>query len=202
LLVIAEGSAGRGTSDEERLDPDRSIVERARAGDHDAFTMIALDVGDRLFGIAKLILRDRDRAEDAVQEALIRVWHDLPRLRDPDRFEPWLRRILVNACYDEARRTRRRAEVRILPDAAASDVSGAFLQRERLDRAFRRLPVDQRAVIVMHHYLGMTLAEVAEAVAAPAGTVKSRLHYAMQSMRAALEADDRGAGADAGSRLA
>lgn len=164
--------------------------------------MIALDVGDRLFGIAKLILRDRDRAEDAVQDALIRVWHELPRLRDPDRFEPWLRRILVNACYDEARRARRRAEVRILPDAAASDVSASFLQRERLDRAFRRLPVDQRAVIVMHHYVGMTLAEVAEAVDAPAGTVKSRLHYAMQAMRAALDADERGAATDAGSRSA
>ena len=170
---------------------DRDLVERARSGDHDAFTTLALAVGDRLYLTARLILRDSDRAEDAAQEALVRAWQELPRLRDPDRFEAWIRRTLVNACYDEAKRERRRAEVRILADVGTPEPSADMILRDRLEAGFRRLPVDQRAVLVLHHYLGLSLAEVAEAVGVPLGTVKSRLHYATSSMRAALEADAR-----------
>lgn len=181
---------------------DRDLVERARHGDDDAFRTLALGVGDRLFLVAKLILRDADRAEDAVQDTLVRAWRELPRLHDPDRFEAWIRRMVVNMCYDEARRERRRVEIRVLPAVAVSDRTSDMIVREQLDTGFRRLPVDQRAVLVLHHYLGLSLAEVADAVGAPLGTVKSRLHYAIQAMRAALEADERASASDDRSRSA
>jgi len=167
-------------------------VERARRGDHDAFSALALGLGDRLFLAAKLILRDADRAADAVQDCLIRTWHELPKLRDPDRFEAWVHRLLISACYNEARRHRHLAPGRVIPELSALDHSEGVIARQRLESGFRRLPVDQRAVLVLHHYVGLTLPEVADAVNAPIGTVKSRLHYATRSMRAALEAEERG----------
>jgi len=169
----------------------RDLVELAQGGDHDAFTALVLGLGDRLFRVAKLILRDVDQAEDAVQDALVRAWRELPRLRDPDRFDAWIRRMVVNACYDTARKQRRRVEVHVLPPAGESDRSNDLIVRERLEGAFRRLPVDQRAVLVLHHYIGLSLLEVAEAAGVPVGTAKSRLHYATRSMRAALDAEDR-----------
>lgn len=169
----------------------RDLVELARAGDHDAFTTLAMGVGDHLYRVARLIMRDVDRAEDAVQNALVRAWQQLPRLRDPDRFDAWIRRLVVNACYDEARRERRRAVVRLLSDSAAPDRTAEIIVRERLESGMHRLPVEQRAVLVLHHYVGLSLEEVALAVSSPLGTVKSRLHYATRAMRAALEADDR-----------
>jgi RNA polymerase sigma-70 factor (ECF subfamily) len=180
----------------------RELVEQAQRGDHDAFTALALAVGDRLFLVAKLILRDADRAEDAVQDALVRAWRELPRLRDPDRFEAWIRRMVVNGCYDESRRERRRVDIRLVPDPSVADRSSDVVVRERLGSGFQRLSIDQRAVLVLHHYVGLSLPEVAESVGAPLGTVKSRLHYATRAMRAALEADDRVSAVDDRSRLA
>ena len=119
------------------------------AGDHDAFAALAGAAADRLYGLARMILRDPDRAEDATQEALVKAWRELPRLRDPDRFEAWLRRLLVNACYDEARRAGRRAEVRLIavPEIGGGDPAPSFADQERVDGALRRIPVDQRAVL-------------------------------------------------------
>lgn len=173
---------------------ERSDVERAMAGDHDAFAALAAANVDRLYGLARLILRDVDRAEDATQETLVRMWRELPRLRDPDRFGSWLRRLLINACHDEGRRVRRRAEVVLLADYGPSiaDGSAGVVDRDRLDRGFRRLPIEQRVVIVLNHLEGLTHAEIAATLDLPLGTVKSRLRYAMEGMRAALEADDRG----------
>ena len=163
------------------------------AGDHDAFAALAAANVDRLYGLARVILRDVDRAEDATQETLVRMWRELPRLRDPDRFQAWLRRLLVNACHDESRRIRRRAEVVMLAEhgAAIGDASAALVDRDRLDRGFRRLPLEQRIVVVLSHLEGLTHAEIAATLGLPLGTVKSRLRYAMDGMRAALEADDR-----------
>ena|SRR5512146_1380752 len=183
---------------------DRSLVERAGRGDHDAFSALVLATGDRLFRVARLILRDRERAEDAVQDAFERIWRELPRLRDAARFEAWATRVLVNACRDESRRVRRRADVRLVPDLQAPDTSADVITRERLDRGFERLPLEQREVLVLHHYVGLSLDEIAAATGRPVGTVKSRLHYATQSMRGALEADDRAtrtARSENGSRL-
>jgi len=187
---------------------ERVDVERAMAGDHDAFAALAVANVDRLYGLARLIVRDVDRAEDAAQETLIRAWRELPRLRDPDRFQAWLRRLLVNACYDESRRLRRRAEITLLADhvPAGDDETMRVMDREQLDRAFRRLPMEQRVVVVLNHLEGLSHAEIAETLDLPMGTVKSRMRYAMEGLRAALEADDRegpasiAAGAAAGGR--
>ena len=172
----------------------RALVDRAKQGDGEAFDALARLVGDRCMAIACRILRDSDLAEDAVQAALITAWRELRTLRDPDRFEPWLHRILTNECYAEARRRRRwSADIRILPvaDQRDSDELLTVHDRDQLERAFRRLTLEQRAVLVFHHYLDLTLADVAERLGIPVGTAKSRLHHATTALRASLEADAR-----------
>jgi RNA polymerase sigma-70 factor (ECF subfamily) len=169
-------------------------VDRAIGGDGEAFDALARTVGDRCMAIAHRILRDADLAEDAVQAALITAWRELRTLRDPDRFEPWLHRILNNACYAEARRRRRwSADIRVLPTTGAYDRGGILTidDRDQLERALRRLTLEQRAVLVFHHYLELSLPEVSDRLGIPLGTVKSRLHYAMTALRASLEADAR-----------
>jgi len=169
-------------------------VDLARRGDEEAFADLARAVGDRLMAITYRILRDVDRAEDAVQQTLVTAWRELPTLRDDDRFDAWLRRILVHACYAEARRRRRWTNnIRVLPadGPAAPDDIASVLDRDRLDRGFRRLPPQQAAIFVLHHYVGLTLPEIAEELGIPLGTVKSRLHYATQALRSALDADAR-----------
>lgn len=164
-------------------------------GDHEAFTALAAGSIDRLYATAVLILRDRGAAEDAVQDAMVRAWTGLSNLREADRFGPWLHRLLTHACYDAARaRGRRRVEIELMPEHAPSinDASVAIADRDALDRAFRRLSIDHRAVIVMRHFLGLTVPEVAAATSIPVGTAKSRLHHAEQRLRAAIEADSGG----------
>jgi RNA polymerase sigma-70 factor (ECF subfamily) len=167
----------------------RDLVERARRGDHDAFAELAGAAISRLDSTAWLMLRDADRATDAVQNALLRAWRDLPTLRDPDRFDAWLHRITVNACLDLARRRRRRVvEVELDPiDAPApSDIAGDVADRDLLDGALKRLDPGHRAVVVLHFYLGMPLPEVAAAIGIPVGTARSRLHYSLVAMRASV----------------
>lgn len=173
---------------------DRDLVERARQGDRESFAVLARTHSDRLYAIAYRIVRDAPLAEDALQQALVRAWRELPTLRDPERFEAWLTRIIVNACYSESRRrTRHAANVRVLPIDLPSrtDDMLSVEERDALDRGFRRLTPDQRSVLVLHHYVGLEPAEISTALGIPAGTVRSRLHYAHRAMRAALEADTR-----------
>ena len=170
----------------------RGVVELAMRGDHEAFGVLVNSISDRMYAIATRILRDPDLAEDALQSSLITAWRELPRLRDPDRFEAWVRRLLVHACYAEARRRRTWAgNVRVLPvdGPAGPDELLSISDRDALDRAFRRLTVEQRAVFVLHHHLGLPLVEIADTLGVPAGTARSRLHYATRLLRAALEAD-------------
>lgn len=170
---------------------DRDLVERARKGDRDAFAGLVHQVSDRLYAVAFRILRDTGLAEDALQNALVSAWRQLPHLRDADRIEAWFHRVLVNACYVEIRRRRRwAANVRVLPDLGpiTPDATRSVADRDELERAFRRLPVDQRAVFVMHHYVGLSLVEVADTLGIPAGTARSRLHYATRALRTAVEA--------------
>ena len=162
-------------------------------GDHDAFAALIGAATDRLYALACLILRDADRAEDSTQEAIVRAWRELPRLRDPSRFDAWLRRLVVTACYDEGRRVRRRAEVSLLKivDRGGADPSTAMVERDRLERAYRRLPIDQRTVLALQHHFSLSHVEIAATLDVPIGTVKSRIRYAVAAMRAALDADDR-----------
>jgi RNA polymerase sigma-70 factor, ECF subfamily len=171
----------------------RDLVEAARRGDHDAFEALATAAADRLYRIAALILRDHDRAQDAVQEALVHAWRELPGLRDPDRFSSWLHRLLVNACADQGRSQQRwAAEVRLIRiEPVAQDGQSSLADRDQLERGFRRLKPAQRAVVVLHFYGGLPLSEVAETLGIPVGTAKSRLHYATEVLRAALDADAR-----------
>jgi RNA polymerase sigma-70 factor, ECF subfamily len=169
----------------------RDLVERAMAGDHDAFSELARGAITRLYAAARLILRDDMSAEDATQETLVAAWRDLSALRDPDRFDAWLHRLLVRACFREARRRRRRwaIEGEVRPTRSVEpDLAIDIADRDELERGFARLTADQRAVIVLHHYLGLTLDEVADAIAVPPGTARSRLHRANRAMRAALGA--------------
>jgi RNA polymerase sigma-70 factor (ECF subfamily) len=172
---------------------DAAVVDRAMHGDHDAFAALIGLATNRLYAMACLILRDSDRAEDATQEAIVRAWRELPRLRDPLRFDAWLRRLTVNACFDEARRVRRRAEISLvhIGDRSTADTSGAFAEHDRVDRAFRRLPFDQRTVLVLQHHFDQSHTEIAETLGIPVGTVKSRIRYGAAALRASLDADDR-----------
>ena len=175
----------------------RELVERAKRGDHDAFAALANAAITRLDAAARLILNDPDQGKDAVQETLVRAWRDLPTLRDPDRFEAWLHRLLVHACIDEARRLRRhRVDVPIItldaPDPGA-DIASVAARRDELERGFSRLAPEQRALVVLHHYLDQPLPEVARALGLPLGTAKSRLHRALDLLRAAIDADSRSA---------
>lgn len=170
---------------------DRDLVERARRGDREAFAVLVHQASDQLYAVAYRILRDTGLAEDALQNALVLAWRRLPKLRDPERFDAWIHRILVHACYDESTRTRSwRANVTVLPldGPGRADESAAIADRDELERAFRRLTLEQRAVFVLHHYLGLPLVEVAELLGVPAGTARSRLHYATAELRTALTA--------------
>jgi len=175
-----------------------ALVEQAKRGDREAFDSLARLTGDRCMAIAFRILRDFDHADDAVQVALLTAWRDIRALRDPALFEPWLHRILTNACYTEARRRRRWSEqIRILPvePVHGPDEYLTVELRDQLEHAFRRLTVEQRAVLVFHHYLGLPLPEVAERLGIPLGTVKSRMHHAKRALRAGLDADARASSA-------
>ncbi|HYN69404.1 MAG TPA: RNA polymerase sigma factor [Candidatus Eisenbacteria bacterium] len=170
------------------------LIDRAKRGDKEAFTTLVLQVGDRLYSVAYRILRDASRAEDAVQQTFLIAWRELPTLRDDGRLEAWLYRLLVNACYAEIRHTKRwQPGLRVVPleIPVTDDAQLSVDRRDELERAFRRLSGEQRAVLVLHHYLGLSGAEIGEALGLTPGTVRSRLHYAKQLMRAAIEADAR-----------
>jgi RNA polymerase sigma-70 factor (ECF subfamily) len=169
------------------------LVERAGHGDHEAFAAVTAGAVDRLYALASLILHDAELAEDATQEALVRAWRDLPSLRDPDAFDSWLNRVLVRTCGDLIRHRRRwRAEVRgVRFEPREPDQSAAVADRDQIERGFRRLNEAQRTILVLHFYLGLTPTEVADALDIPVGTAKSRLHYALDALRAALAADAR-----------
>ena len=170
---------------------DLVLVEQARKGDRDAFASLVHQVSDSLFAVAFRILRDTGLAEDALQNALVTAWRQLPHLREGSRFEAWIHRILVHACYDESRRSRQFvANVRVLDvNTSSPDSSRTLADRDELERAFRKVPLDQRAVFVLHHYVGLPLVEIAETLGIPAGTARSRLHYATRSLRSAMTAD-------------
>jgi RNA polymerase sigma-70 factor, ECF subfamily len=172
----------------------RDLVQRAMAHDHEAFSELVRLSIDKLYAIARLILSDADRAQDATQETLILAWRDIAALRDPDRFEAWLRRLLVNACYREANRARRRWSIEtdlLWVDPGMPDTSRLVADRDELERGFQHLDPDQRILLVLHYYVGLPLQDTADALGLPLGTVKSRLYRATRALRARLDADAR-----------
>lgn len=173
---------------------ERQLVEEAMRGDRGAFDRLVEGIGDRLYAVASRILDDGTLAQDATQRALVNAWRNLPALRNADGFEAWAYRLLVNACHREARNERRHRGAREVTDldrGAAPDVASRLAIEEQLDRAFRTLSVEHRAIVVLVHYVGLSPAEAAAAMGTPAGTARSRLHYALRHMRAAIEADAR-----------
>jgi RNA polymerase sigma-70 factor, ECF subfamily len=164
----------------------RRLVVAARQGDHDAFAELVHGAIDRLDMAARLIVRDPELARDAVQDALFRAWRDLRSLHDPDRFDAWIYRLTVNACLDQLRRRRRRPievdisniSVPIEPDHAAR-----YAERDAVDAVLRSLDPGGRAIVVLHYFVGLPLAEIGMALGIPTGTVKSRLHRALGDMR-------------------
>ena len=169
------------------------LVDRARRGDREAFSVLAGGAVDRLYAIARSILRDTELAEDATQDALVRAWRDLPTLRDVDRFDAWLYRLVVRSCTDIGRHRRRwRAEITILQtEPRESDRASELADRDQLERGLRRLSDPQRTILALTYFVGLTSHEVADALDIPRGTVKSRLHYALEALRAAIAADER-----------
>src|SRR5262245_16561774 len=172
----------------------RGLVEQAGRGDHDAFAALVDASLARLEAVARLIVRDPELARDAVQDAYIRVWRDLPGLRDPEAFDAWLHRLTVNACLDALRKRRRRPlEVEFAPidPPVIGDETAQVADRDFLERGFRHLRPDQRAILVLHYYVGMSVSAVAETLEIPQGTAQSRLHRALSDLRVAIAADDR-----------
>ncbi len=173
---------------------DTDLVVRAQRGDKEAYADLAAGIADRYLAVARRILRDLDLAEDALQQTLLSIWRDLPQLHDPARFEAWSYRILLRACYVEGRKQRRWApNLRLLSsdEGTRGDGMSSVADRDQLEGGFRRLSLDHRTVVVLHHYLDMPIDRVAELLDIPVGTVHSRLHYAMRGLRAALDADAR-----------
>jgi RNA polymerase sigma-70 factor (ECF subfamily) len=176
---------------------DQELVRRAVSGDHEAFSQVATNAFEALFRTARLILRDDDMAADAVQDALLSAWLHIRAVRDPVRFESWLRRLLVRACYAQAARARRHRTIELQIDevdvvgGVSAEIQDRHAMRDQLDRGFRRLSLDHRAVLVAHHYLGLPDLEASTMLGIPIGTYKSRLNRATAAMRAALEADGR-----------
>jgi RNA polymerase sigma-70 factor (ECF subfamily) len=173
---------------------DAGLVERAQRGDREAYEQLARATAPRLFLVASRILRDRDAADDAVQQTLVAIWRDVSSLRDPTRFDGWAYRLVVRACRSQDRH-RRRLGIAIvdLSDRVASvrnDIAEVELH-DQLGRAFDQLSQDHRVVIVLHHLVGLPLGEIAEILDIPYGTVGSRLHHAMQAMRASIDAAER-----------
>lgn len=173
---------------------DESLVIRAQRGDRDAYETLARASAPRLYRIAHRIARDPDHADEAVQQTLVALWRELPSLRDPARFEAWTYRLIVRFCLLESRRARRIRLREVALDDVFSSTNDAYADsdiRDRLDRALGELSADHRAVVVLHYYVGLSLAEISSIVGVPYGTVGSRLHHATRSMRSALDAGDR-----------
>jgi RNA polymerase sigma-70 factor (ECF subfamily) len=178
---------------------DEELVTRAQGGDRDAFEQIVNVSFDRCHAVAMRLLRDSQLAEDAVQQAMVNIWRDLPRLRDPARYDAWSYKLLLRACYAEYRKAPPWVpglESGSPAEPRSGDVYRPVIDRDQLERGFRRLSMDHRAVVVLHHYLDLPVDEVGRILGIPSGTVKSRLHRALAEMRAALEADARASRSD------
>jgi RNA polymerase sigma-70 factor (ECF subfamily) len=173
---------------------DTAHVVQAQQGDRQAFESLTVAHHSRLFKVAYGILRDRHLAQDATQQAFFEIWRNLRRLNDPSKFEGWSYRLLVRACYAEAKRTPgwvSDGEMQPKDEPRARDAFGAVAERDLLERGFQHLSPEHRAVIVLRYLLDMTPEQIADTLDIPRKTVYSRLKRAILAMRAAVEADAR-----------
>lgn len=186
-------SAGAAGAALEGWDVQADLVRRAQRGDEHAFAQLVPAAATRLMGVAYRILHDQGLAEDATQQALLMAWTHLGELRDAERFDAWTYRLVVRACYRESGRRRLlRNPLTLLADRHPSgrDETDDVINRDRIERGFRRLSLQHRSVLVLHHHVGLPLTEVAAVLGVPVGTVRSRLHYASRALRASIEADE------------
>jgi len=175
------------------------LVQAAKAGDAGSFETLVRRHVDRMYGVSRLMLRDPDQAEDAVQGAFVRAWRDLTSLREPSRFEAWLHTLVVRACYDEARRARRwAADVRVITPLALATHDPTPEDRDEIERGFRLLSPEHRMILVLHFYLDLSAVEIGARLGIPSGTARSRLHYALAALRSAIDAGERAATAQTG----
>jgi RNA polymerase sigma factor (sigma-70 family) len=172
---------------------DAGLVRHAAQGDALAFEALVNPRLDQAFRIASAILGSEADAHDVVQESFIGAWKQLPRLRDPERFDAWLHRLIVNRCRDALRRRARSREIDLsgVADLVARDATDDVGEATRINAAFERLNVDQRYLLVMHHLQQMSVAELSRELGIPEGTGKWRLHAARKALEAALELGDR-----------
>jgi RNA polymerase sigma-70 factor, ECF subfamily len=160
-----------------------------RSGRLEAFTLLDESRLLQSYRLATLILRDRDEAEDATQEAIVRAWSSWGTIRDRSRFDAWFDRILVNVCRNRLRHTRtiRMVALEYIHDIQTTDSHGTTIARLALEPAFARLNPDQRIIVVLRFWRDLSVDDIAERLGVPAGTVKSRLHYALKTLREAIE---------------
>jgi RNA polymerase sigma-70 factor (ECF subfamily) len=164
------------------------LVRSARDGDRDAFASLIEERFDRVFRTASAILGNDADARDIVQEAFLKAWQSLPRLRDPARFDGWFNQMLRNRCRDALRQRRRSRETPFgLDDPPAPDVIGDVAGTADLNAAFERLSADHRQILVMHHLHDMPLRDLARQLGIPVGTAKWRLFRARRALIGALE---------------
>jgi RNA polymerase sigma-70 factor, ECF subfamily len=170
---------------------DESVVQKAAHGDHAAFESLLTSRIDGLFRTACAILGNEADARDAVQDACVSAWLELPRLRDVERFDAWLGRVLVNACRMRLRHLGRVREIPMAPEhdrpSAPGDDPAQHEDAEAVSRAFGRLKPDDRAILVLHHLEHRPVRQIASAVGVPVGTLKWRLHAARAALARALE---------------
>lgn len=190
----------------ERREGELGSIAAGETGDR--FLRLANSELDRAYRLAGILLGDRDEAEDATQDALIRAWKSAGSLRDPAGFQAWFDRILVNICRDRLRRRRRIAFIPIEPDredaggpwlggggpglTAQGDPFKAILDRDQAVRAMAGLNPDERIVLTLHYWADLTLEAVAERLGWPVGTVKSRLHHGLNEIRRVLDREPDG----------
>ena len=172
---------------------ERELVERARRGDQDAYDALVRGKVESVHRLALAILGREADAQDAAQEAFVLAWRKLPGLRDPARFDAWLDQIVRNACRMSLRQQRGVREISVdsmvgyEPSGSTPDRSAAVAAADAFDRAFARLSVDQRAILVEHHLQAMSVVQIAERLGIPVGTAKSRLNHARTLLARALE---------------
>jgi RNA polymerase sigma-70 factor (ECF subfamily) len=177
-------------------DTEAALIARARAGDHDAFAALIGPRADRVLRTARAIVGDEAGAHDATQNALVSAWINLPRLKDATKFDAWINRVLRNECLQTLRQRRRVREIDLSTaelagdrSVTAPDPSSATLETAAVKGAFRRLSVDDRMILLLHHLHAMPIEDVATRLGIPVGTAKSRLWKARRALERALETE-------------